>query len=73
VRTIIFYLDTRILPASQYYIQPKDGEYTCYRKATLEFIGMNKVSELLSIESALSTTELGGLKDYGNIDSLQVI
>ncbi len=66
-----FDLDASIWPESEHYTKPNEGEYTCYRKATLEFIGANKISGLISIESAPSTIEADGSKDYGNIDSLQ--
>jgi len=66
-----FAVDASIWPESEYYTKPKKGEYTCYRKATLEFIGINKVSGLVSIESAQSTTDPDGSIDYGNIDSLE--
>lgn len=68
-----FELEASIWPESDYYTTPKQGEYTCYRKATLEFLGVRKVSGLKQKESVRSNTDPDGSVDYGNIDDLKTI
>ena len=68
---LIFYLEASIWPGSKYYTGVKKGEYTCYRQATLAFVGINDISGLLPIETAASTTDPDGSVDYGTIESFQ--
>lgn len=63
-------LEASIWPESDYYIAAKPDEYTCYRKATLEFVGVNEVHGLLPIESVRFTKDPDGSIDYGTIDTL---
>ena len=65
-----FELDASIWPGSEYYSKPVDEEYTCYRKATLMFKGVQSIVGLKSIESVPSTTDPGGSADFGNIETL---
>ena len=67
---LVFELEASIWPESDYYIAPKSDEYTCYRKATLEFVGINEVHGLLPLESVCFAKEPDGSIDYGNIDVL---
>jgi len=67
---LAFYIEASIWPASQYYSTPKAGEYTCYRKATLEFVGCMEITGLHPIQLTPSSVDPDGSKDYGNIDSL---
>ncbi len=68
---LAFYIEASIWPASKYYSTPKAGEYTCYRKAVLEFVGSTEITGLRAIELTPSSTDPDGSKDYGNIDSLK--
>ncbi len=66
-----FDLEASIWPESEYYTKPKKDEYTCYRKATLSFMGVNNIRGLKTLESVRFSTDASGKIDYGNIDSLQ--
>lgn len=66
---LLFELEASIWPESEHYSKPKDGEYTCYRKATLIFENVKNIKGLKSVESVASTTDLDGTTDYGNIDT----
>jgi len=68
-----FELEASIWPESEHYTTPKIDEHTCYRKATLEFLGVKKVSGLKPKESVRSSTDPDGSVDYGNIDGLRAI
>ena len=66
-----FDLEASIWPASEFYTKPKDGEYTCYRSATLVFENLESIVGLRSLDSVRATADPGGTIDYGNIDALQ--
>jgi len=68
-----FELEISIWPESKYYTAPKKNEYTCYRKAILEFVGVNSISGLKAKEAVNSTTDPDGSIDYGNIDYLKSV
>lgn len=68
-----FELEASIWPESKYYSPPKNGEYTCYRKATLMFTNLKSINGLKSIELVPSTTDPDGSIDYGNIEALNKI
>ncbi|MFL0811457.1 MAG: hypothetical protein K6L76_13645 [Agarilytica sp.] len=70
---LTFELEASIWPESEHYNAPKKDEHTCYRKATLEFIGVKNISGLKPKESIQSTTGPDGSVDYGNIDDLKVL
>ncbi|UZH09801.1 MULTISPECIES: hypothetical protein [unclassified Halomonas] len=67
-----FDLELSIWPASEYYTSPKDGEYTCYRRAVLVFDQIERYRGLLSMDEAPRSTDASGEIDYGNIDRLVV-
>jgi hypothetical protein len=67
---LAFELEASIWPESGYYTAAKPDEYTCYRKATLEFVGIDEVHGLLPIESVRFAQGPDGSIDYGNIDVL---
>lgn len=69
---LVFDLEVSVWPASKYYVAPKDGEYTCYRKAALIFEGVESIQGLVSMSEAPSSTDASGETDYGNIDALIV-
>lgn len=68
---LYFELEASIWPESEHYTAPKNDEHTCYRKATLEFVGVKNIRGLKSKESVQSTTDPDGSIDYGNIDDLK--
>jgi len=70
---LYFELEASIWPDSEYYIAPKKDEYTCYRKATLEFVGVRNITGLKPKESVQSSTDSDGTVDYGNIDDLKAL
>lgn len=67
---LAFYIEASIWPTSKYYSKPKAGEYTCYRRAVLEFTGAAEITGLRPTELTPSSIDPDGSKDYGNIDSL---
>jgi hypothetical protein len=68
---LVIDLEASIWPESPFYTEPKPDEYTCYRKATLRFVGVFEVVGLESMESVRFFTDANGEIDYGNIDSLR--
>ena len=70
---LYFELEASIWPESKHYAEPKPNEYTCYRKAILQFINIVSVSGLKPKSAAMSSTDPDGSIDYGNIDTLQVV
>ncbi|WP_330149770.1 hypothetical protein [Shewanella xiamenensis] len=70
---LCFELEASIWAESKYYVEPKLNEYTCYRKATLQFVNTVSVTGLKTKSAVMSSIELDGSIDYGNIDTLQVV
>jgi hypothetical protein len=68
-----FELEASIWPGSKYYTEPKAGEFTCYRKATLQFVGVQNVSGLKPKEEVPFSTDPDGTIDYGNIEGLEAM
>lgn len=71
--SLSFELEASIWPESEHYTEPKKDEYTCYRKATLGFVGVKNITGLKPKETVQSTTDPDGSVDYGNIDDLQAL
>jgi hypothetical protein len=69
---LTFEIEASIWPESQFYIEPKLNEYTCYRKATLSFINIESLIGLKLLVESPSFIDADGSVDYGNIDSLQL-
>jgi hypothetical protein len=67
---LTFELIISIWPESEFYTKPHPDEYTCYRKGTLSFTGIESLVGLASMESTRYSTDPDGSIDYGNIDSL---
>lgn len=65
-----FELEASIWSESKHYSKPQNGEYTCYRKATLKFTKVQSINGLKSIRLVPSTTDPDGSTDYGNIETL---
>ncbi len=65
-----FQLEASIWPESEFYTNPKSGEHTCYRPATIAFVNTSSVQGLAQIGSVKYSTDPDGSKDYGNIESL---
>jgi hypothetical protein len=70
---LFFELEASIWPESNYYDEPKLNEFTCYRKATLQFTNVASVTGLKPKSAAISSTDLDGSIDYGNIDTFHVV
>jgi hypothetical protein len=69
--SLLFELEASIWPASRYYSEPKDNEYTCYRRASLSFFDLESVTGLREKEDSPLTRDPDGSIDYGNIDQLE--
>ncbi|MBU6953255.1 hypothetical protein [Hahella sp. HN01] len=67
--SLVFDLDASIWPESEYYSKPVEGEYACYRKATLIFTNVKNISGLRNIESVIPTIDPDGSIDYGEIET----
>ena len=67
-----FELEASIWPESKFYTEPKENEYTCYRKAFLSFVGIDSIQGLKPINTVATSTDPDGTIDYGNIDSLSI-
>lgn len=72
-RSVIFDLEASLWPESEYYMPPKPGEYTCYRRATLAFKNVIGCIGLPSMKSAPKSADAAEEIDFGNIDSLQIL
>ena len=70
---LIFNIEASIWPDSKYYEEPKTDEYTCYRPAQLTFTNTKKITGLLKMKQVAPSTDANGEKDYGNIDTLEII
>jgi hypothetical protein len=68
-----FELEASIWPESKYFVEPKLNEYTCYRKAILQFVNTVSVIGLKLKSAVMSSTDPDGSIDYGNIDILQLV
>ncbi|MDF1821543.1 MAG: hypothetical protein P1U64_08220 [Alcanivoracaceae bacterium] len=69
--SLLFDLEASVWPASRYYYEPKNNEYTCYRRASLRFFGFESVTGLRAQEQSPFTRDPDGSIDYGNIDQLE--
>jgi len=67
---VIFELEASIWPESEYYQEPKNSEYTCYRKAILKFTEFDSCTGLLKASTVKTTRDPDGSIDYGVIESL---
>ncbi|MGX5172429.1 hypothetical protein ACUR5C_00210 [Aliikangiella sp. IMCC44653] len=67
-----FDLEASIWPESRYYSKPKDDEFTCYKKARLDFLNVNSIQGLKDMSQVTPSTDADGEKDYGNIDVLTI-
>ena len=67
---LVLSIEASIWPSSQHYEEPKENEYTCYKKAQLFFSKCKSIAGIKAMAQAESITDLDGSIDYGNIDSL---
>ncbi len=65
-----FDLEASVWPESRYYSKPKDDEFTCYKKARIDFLNVDSIQGLKDMNQVTPSTDVSGEKDYGNIDSL---
>ncbi len=63
-----FRLEVSIWPESDFYSEPKEKEYTCYKNGVLKFSGWSNVRGLLLQSQVTPSTDLDGAVDYGNIE-----
>jgi hypothetical protein len=66
---LTFELEASIWPESEFYYKPKEGEFTCYRKATLRLANAKSINGLKYIDSVIPTSDPDGSIDYGNIET----
>lgn len=61
-----------IWPSSKHYESPKQGEWTCYKVATLKLRNMCKLENFVHMEDAMKTHDPDGSMDYGCFDSVSI-
>ena len=66
---LTFALEASIWPESEFYSKHKEGEFTCYRKATLRLANVKSINGLKNIDSVTPTKDPDGSIDYGNIET----
>lgn len=69
---LYFDIEASIWPESKYYEDPKEGEYTCYKKARVSFSNIQELSGLISIQDIRPAYDANNDIDYGNIDVFEV-
>jgi hypothetical protein len=68
---LVFQIEASLLPGHVEYTEPREGEWTCYKRATLSFIGKKRADGLRPMAEVSPTTDPDGSVDYGCIDALQ--
>ena len=69
---LVFKIEASIWPKSKHYTKPQNSEYTCYKKASLQFLNFKSIIGLKDKENIQQSTDASGSVDYGNIDSFTV-
>lgn len=65
-------VDLSIWPDSNYYRAPLPKEWTCYRKAEINFVGIKEISGLFNLEDIKPSTDQHGEKDWDCIYGLRM-
>lgn len=65
-------VDLSIWPDSNYYRTPLPKEWTCYRKAEINFVGVQEISGLFNLEDIKPSTDQNGEKDWDCIYGLRI-
>lgn len=68
--SLTFDIEASIWPDSEHYSDPKPGEYTCYKPATIKFYDVVSIEGIKALTDVIGTQGPDGSTDYGNIDSL---
>ena len=67
---LIFQIEASIWPSSIHYVEPKQSEYTCYKRGSIRFLTFDSISGLKDKLEVKQYSDATGELDYGNIDSL---
>ena len=68
---LTFEIEASIWPDSPFYEPPLPDEYTCYKRAQLEFDGFQAVHGLKPMDQVNPGFDASGSRDFGNIDELE--
>ena len=68
---LAFEVEASIWPESEYYENPNNDEYTCYKPARLLFKNVKEVNGLLEMGQVTPSSDATGEKDYGNVNVLR--
>ncbi|MDT0581713.1 hypothetical protein [Brumicola blandensis] len=66
---LVFQIEASVWPGSKHYVEPKESEHTCYKKASIRFFDFDSISGLKSKSEVVQSSDASGELDYGNIDS----
>ena len=66
---LIFQIEASVWPTSKHYVEPKESEYTCYKKASIKFFDFETISGLKSKSEVIQSSDAAGELDYGNVAS----
>jgi len=70
--TFTLSIEYSLRPGHKEYETPKENEYTCYKKGKMVFAKVTKLTGLIPMQSAQTSTDLDGAVDYGNIEILML-
>lgn len=65
-------VDLSIWPDSNYYRTPLPKEWTCYRKAEINFVGVKGIIGFFNLEDIKPSTDSNGEKDWDCIYGLRI-
>lgn len=69
-RTLTFEVLASLWPGHPHYEVPPSSDYTCYRKAKLEFLGLTRIDEIAEMSDVTEAIDADGTNDYGCFDFL---
>ncbi|WP_289028012.1 hypothetical protein [uncultured Paraglaciecola sp.] len=68
--SFVIKVEASLWPESKHYSPPVNGEYTCYKNASVTFKNIKSIKGIVPVNEASPTTDPDGSIDYGNIDAL---
>ena len=66
---LVFQIEASVWPSSKHYVEPKESEYTCYKRASIRFFDFDSISGLRPKSEVVQSSDAKGEFDFGNIDS----
>jgi hypothetical protein len=65
---LVFQIEFALWPESSFYRQPREDEWTCFRRGVLVFERITIIEGLKKQEDVRYGTDASGERDYGNVD-----